>query len=808
MRFTIRQLRKSPGFAITTILTLALGIGATTAIFSLLNAVLLRPLPFPDPERLMWAQQADIETGAPAGATESLSYPDFFDRRARSHSVDGMACYHHDRLTLTGSGAPQQLEGQVVSAEFFRVLGVRPLLGRDLLPADERPGVHVAMLSWSLWQSTFGGARDVVGRPIALDGQSHVVVGVMPAGFVFPIQNAGPAVWTSLADDAGDSTPRTGQRGYDSLDVVARLKPGVTLERARAELSVIARNIAAQYPDTNKPYTAAILQPMLEHLAGDFRPALRLLFGAVVLVLLIACANVAGLLLARAAGRRGEIALRGALGAGRGKIMRQVLMESVLLSLCGGLLGVALSAWALDALLRFVPSDLPRASQIPVDGTVLAFVTGVSLLTGLLFGVTPAWRMSRLDPVLALRDGGRSMTAGRGQHRLHDWLVMAETAIGLVLLAGSGLLIRSFVHVLHVDPGFDARHVLTARLTAPLARYPDLKRLQFYDRVLGKLEALPGVQSAAAGWPLPLEGGNIGISFQIEGRPTAPGDAPSEQVAVVTPDFFRTLRIPILSGRAFTPRDDPKGPPVIIVNERFARKYFPGENPIGKHVKPDLSDATTPVAMREIVGVVGNVKRRSLTAEPEPIQYLPYAQAIITSPVLAIRTAGDPTSLIGPLRATLAGEDKDIPLYGVETLEEAASKAAAQPRFQTLVLGCFAGMALLLSAIGLYAVLSYMVAQRTSEIGVRMALGAQRGDVLGMIVRRGLTLALAGIAIGLAAAVLLTRLMTGMLYGVDPFDAATFAVVAGILLLVSLGASFAPAWRAARVDPMRTLRDS
>jgi predicted permease len=808
MRFTIRQLRKSPGFAITTILTLALGIGATTAIFSLLNAVLLRPLPFPDPQRLMWVQQADIEPGVPVDAAEPLSYPDFFDWRARSHTVAGMASYHNDGNALTGSGAPQMLEAEVVSAEFFRVLAARPLLGRDFLPADERPGARVAILSYTLWQSTFGGARDIIGRAIALDGRSHVVVGVMPAGFVFPIRNPAPALWTTLADDAEGDKPRTSQRGFDSLDVVARLKPGVTPAQARAELNVIARNIATQYPDTNKPYTAAILKPMLEHVAGNFRPALRLLFGAVVLVLLIACANVAGLLLARATRRRGEIALRTALGAGRGKIMRQVLMESVLLSLCGGVLGVALSTWALDALLRFVPSDLPRASQISVDGTVLAFVTAVSLLTGLLFGVVPAWRMSRLDPALALRDGGRSMTAGRGQLRLHNWLVMAETAIGLVLLVGSGLLIRSFVRVLHVDPGFDARNVLTAKLSVPLSRYTDLQRLQFYARLMRKLEALPGVQAVAAGWPLPLEGGNIGISFDIEGRPTAPGDAPSEQVAVVTPDFFRTLRIPILSGRAFTPRDDPKGPPVIIVNERFARKYFPGENPIGKHIKTDLSDGTTPVGMREIVGVAGNVKRRSLTTEAEPIQYLPYAQAIITSPPVAIRTAGDPTRLIAPLRAVLADADKDIPVYSVETLEEAASKAAAQPRFQTLLLGCFAGMALLLSSIGLYAVLSYMVAQRTSEIGVRMALGAQRADVLGMIVRRGLALALAGIAIGLAAAALLTRLMAGMLYGVEAFDPLTFAAVAGILLLVSLAASSAPAWRAAQLDPMRTLRDS
>jgi len=807
MRFTIRQLRKSPGFAVTTILTLALGIGATTAIFSLLNAVVLRPLPFPEPERLIWARLADIEPGVPVDAN-AVSYPDFFDWRARSRSVVGMASYRQDRLTLTASGEPQMVEALIVSAEFLRVLGVRPVLGRGFLPVDERPGARVTILSFALWQSKFGGAQDILGRSITLDGRSHVVVGVMPAGFAFPIQHSAPALWTSLADDADGSTPQIAQRGWCSLDVLARLRPGVTVALARAELSVIARNIAAQYPDTNKPFTAAIVQPMLEHMAGDFRPALRLLFGAVVLVLLIACANVAGLLLARATSRRGEIALRSALGAGRGKIMRQVLMESVLLSLCGGVLGVALSTWALDALLHFVPSDLPRAAQISVDGTVLAFVTAVSLLTGLLFGVAPAWRMSRLDPALALRGGGRSMTAGRGQHRLQNWLVIAETAIGLVLLAGSGLLIRSFVRVLHVDPGFDPHHVLTARLEVPLARYTQPQRLQFYNRLLGKLGTLPGIQSVAAAYPMPLEGGNIGISFDIEGRPTVPGDAPVEQLALITPDFFRTLRIPILSGRAFTPRDDSKATPVVIVNERFARKYFPGENPIGKHIDPGLGDGISPKAMRAIIAVVGNVKRQSLTAEAEPIYYLPYTQVMVTSPTLAIRSAGDPASLIGPLRSALANEDKDIPLYGVETLEDAASNAAAQPRFQTLLLASFAGMALLLSAIGLYAVLSYMVAQRTCEIGVRMALGAQRADVVRMVVRRGLTLALAGIAIGLAAAALLTRLMTGMLYGVTPVDPATFATVAVVLLLVSLAATGAPAWRAARLDPMRTLRDN
>jgi len=589
--------------------------------------------------------------------------------------------------------------------------------------------------------------------------------------------------------------------------VLARLKPGVTVAQSRAELSTISRQLATQYPDTNKPYTAAIVEPELEHLIGDFRPALRLLFAAVTLVLLIACANVAGLLLARATRRRSEMALRTALGAGRGQIIRQVLAECVLLSSCGGALGVVLSSWTLEAMLRLVPANLPRAGQISVDGAVLAFATVVSLLTGLLFGVLPAWRMSRLDPSLALRDGGRSVTGGRGQHNLHDWLVVAETAVGLILLVGSGLLIRSFVRVLHVDPGFDPRHVLTASLNLPAKAYDREKRIQFYNQLLARLSMLPGVQSAAAGWPLPLSGTNIGISFEIEGHPTALGDAPDEALSIVTADFFQTMRIPIVAGRAFSVRDDVKATPVMMINERFARKYFPGENPVGKHIKVDLGDGTLKSPVREVVGIAGNVKREKLTADVDAEYYLPFAQAVITSPTIEIRTARDPLALAGALRAQLAGMDRNVPLYRVATMEDSVSKAAAQSRFQTLLLACFAGMALLLSAIGLYAVLSYMVAQRTGEIGVRMALGAQRGDVLSLIVRRGLVLAFTGIGIGLAAAALLTRFMAGMLYGVQPFDPLTFAAVAGILLVVSVLASSAPAYRAARLDPMETLRD-
>ena len=807
LRFALRQLRKSPGFAVTTVLTLALGIGATSAIFSLVNAVVLRPLAFPESDRLVWLSRADHEPGVPADAMEALSYPDFFDWRKQNHAFTGIASYRNNSVTLTGIGPAQHLNAATVSSEFFRVLRVRPMLGRDLLAEDEEPGAHVAMLSYQLWQSAFGGDREIAGRAIMLDAHRYTVAGVMPASFNFPIVQNPPAVWTTLADDGSDTRPLTEQRGNDMLDVVGRLKPGVSLATAHAEMSVICRQLASQYPDTNKAYDEAIAQPLLRHLIGDSRDALRLLFAAVGLVLLIACANVAGLLLARASRRGPEIAVRTALGAGRGEIVRQSLVESLLLALGGGALGVILSTWILEAILPFVPAGLPRAEQISVDGAVLAFAVSASVLSGLLFGVLPAWRMSRQDPALALREASRGVSGARGHNRLQNWLVVAETAVGLVLLVGSGLLIRSFVQVLHVDPGFDSHNVLTARLDLPGEQYSNVQKVAFYNRLLPQLAALPGVKSVAAGRPLAIADGHIGVSFSIEGRPVPPGDAPSESLSIVTPEYFEALRIPVLSGRAFTPRDDYQHPPVIIINQRFAQKYLPGESPVGKRIKSDLGDGIFKSPMREVVGVVGNVKRQTLTAEAEAAYYLPFAQAVISSPTLAIRTSGDPWQLANALRGQVAGLDASIPLFRVGTLDEAVYKAAGQPRFQTLLLTSFAGMALLLSAVGLYAVLSYLVVQRTREIGLRMALGAQRGDVMSWILRRGLALSAAGLAIGLAASAMLTRYLAKMLYHVAAFDPLTMAVVTALLLAVSLGVSALPAHRASRVDPMNTLRE-
>ena len=806
LRFAIRQLRKSPGFALTTILTLALGIGATTAIFSLINAVLLRPLPFPEPDRIMSASALDLSQGKP-GLSSTISYPDFFDWRARNHSFEAIASYRHDARTLTGNSTPQLLEMHIVSSEFFRVLGVNPIMGRAFVRDDEKPGTHAVVLSHDTWQNVFGGAPDIVGRNITLNNTSSTVIGVMPKGFTFPIQKPEPAMWATLAEDASDKDPMTSQRGADMLSIVGRLKPGISIAQARADLSVIAQNLAIQYPDSNKKFTAASVVAQLEDLVGDTRPALGVLFGSVVFVLLIACANVAGLMLARASRRRPEIALRSAMGASRWEIMRQVLVESVVLALCGGVAGVALSAILLKTMLQFVPQNLPRLDQVSLDGVVLAFAAAASILTGVLFGAMPAWRMSRLDPALALREGTRSVTSGRGQHRLHDMLVIAETAIGLILLVGAGLLIRSFIRVLNVDPGFDPHHLLTASINLPDTQYKELRKPQFYDELMTRLRALPGVESVAAGAPIPLSRNNIVIGFTIEGRPTAVGDQPDEPVSIVDGDFFRTLRIPLISGRAFLPTDDSKAPAVVMINQAFAHKYFPGENPIGKRIKPGLGDGVTNEVPREIIGVVGDVKHRRITADMPAQYYLPYKQAIIFSPPIIIRTASDPTALIGPLRNQLAQVDSNIPMYRVRTVDDYISLAAAQPRFQTVLLTCFAVIALLLSAVGLYAVLSYMVAQRTLEIGLRLALGAQRDNVLGLILRRGMLLAASGVAIGIFVSLLLTQFMQQMLYGVKRFDPMTFVAVSAVLMLVSLVASSVPAYRAARLDPMQALRE-
>lgn len=804
-RFAVRQLLKNYGFAITAIVTLALGIGATTAIFSLVNTVLLRPLPFPEQDRLMWMSQQDHSL--PGAVPEALSYPDYFDWRAQNHTFSGMASFTSNGITLQAESESQRLDAQNISANFFQVLGVAPMLGRDFRWDDEKAGNRTAMLNYSLWQSMFGSAKDIAGKTVRIDDHNYTIAGVMPKGFQFPLDNPAPALWLSLADDADGKTPKTVQRGFDTLGVIGRLKPGVTVEQAKADLSVIAGNLARQYPDSNKQYSSALVEQQLQHMTGDTRPALRILFGAVTLMLLIVCANVAGLLLARGSRRGAEFALRAAIGASRTAIIRQLLVESVTLSLCGGVAGVALAYGLVHASVKLMPLDIPRLENASIDGRVLFFDLLLSLVTGLVFGALPAWRMSRSTPAQALRGGSRSVAGGHGQNRIHNALVVAQTAIGLVLLVSSGLLIRSFVHILNVDPGFDAKQTLTARAGVSFDRLNHDQHFQFYQQLVARVSALPGVQSASAGWPLPMGHSNISVSFGIEGRPMAQGDEPNESLGVAMPGYFETLRVPLLAGRYFGEQDGTKGPPTVIINRAFANKYFPHENPIGKHLRPGLGDEVFDHPLREIVGVVGDMRRKGLTADADPQYYVPYAQAVITNPFLVVRTSGDPAAMEGEIRDAVRAMDKTVPVYQVSTLEDYVSKSAAQPRFQTFLLTGFAGIALILAAIGLYGLLSYMVAQRTLEIGLRMALGAQRSDVLRMIVRRGFTLALVGVVAGIAIAAAATRLLSGMLYGIRATDPLTFAATAGLFLLVSIAASGVPAYRAARMDPMKSLRE-
>ena len=810
LRFGIRQMAKAPGFAVATVLTIALGIGATTSIFSLVNAVLLRPLPFPDPDRLVAAGSVDERRPEPTNSVSAMSYPDFFDWRAQSHSFSGLAAYRDKTFTLTGASEPRHLDGEVVTADFFKILGMQQMPGRGIVADDEKVGTHVVVLSHELWRTAFSSDPAIVGRGITIDDKSYTVIGVMPSGFEFPIQTPVPQLWTSSADDAYDATgdePMTAQRGLHMLGVIGRLQSGVSIEQAKADLSVISRNLAAQYPDSNGHHLSADVLPQLNVLVGDTRPALRMLFAAVVLMLLVACANVAGLLLARASRRRSEIAVRAAMGASRVRIVRQFLAESMLLSMLGGVLGIFIAVLLLHGVLNLLPLDLPRAASITIDSTVLAFCIAVSFVTGLIFGVLPALRTARVDPSTALRDGTRTATAGRGQHRLHNSLVIAQTAVGLVLLIGAGLLIRSFVRVLQVDPGFDRRSLLTASLSLPENRYPRDKRIEFYQDLLPRLRSMPGVTSVSAGWPLPLSPSGIGISFDIEQHPLPESERAVSRVSIIEPGYFQTLRVPLIRGREFQDTDTTKSKPVVVVNQAFANKYLPGEAPVGKRINPGLGDGVVSDVKREIVGVVGNVKVGQLTHELVPEMYLPFAQSVVTSPKLLLRTDTNPVSLISALRSQVAQIDKNLPLFEVRTMDDVFSRSAAQQRFQALLVSGFAVMSLLLCAIGVYGLLSYLVAQRTLEIGVRMALGAPRQSVLTMVLRRGMVLAAIGVLMGIAASLALTDLLKGMLFGIKPLDAVTFVGVSMVLLLVCLLASSGPAYRAARLDPVKTLRD-
>ena len=804
IRYGFRMLLKTPSFSIVATIALALGIGANTAIFSVVNAVLLRPLPFTNSEQLMMVWETDATRGQVRG---TASYPNFADWRDQNHVFERIASYHGNDFIMTGRGESTRLQGAVVNADLFPLLGAAPVIGRGFLPDEDKPGDsgRVVILSQELYQKRFNSDPNVVNQSLVLDGRNYTIVGVMPRAFQFPIQNEPVELWTTVALDREGKTPITDQRGAHYMNVIARLKPGVSKEQAQAEMASISARLEQQYPDKNL-HKRVRIEPALEALVGDIRPALLILLGAVGCVLLIACANVANLLLARAMTRHKEMAIRSALGASRGRVVRQLLTESILLSLAGGALGLVLAVWWSDLLVALGKEDIPRALQVGLDWRVLGFTLLVSVLTGVVFGLVPALHSSNTQLTETLKEGGRGSGEGARRNRIRGVLVVGELAIAVVLLVGAGLLIQSLWRLRQVSPGFSPQNVLTFVVGVPEAKYPTDKQAQFYRDLVGRIESLPGVAAASAVIPLPLSGDRFSISFETEGRPVAKGDQPSADFFVIGANYFKTLGISQLKGRDFSDRDDNNAPAVIIVNQAFARKFFPNEDAIGKHIKPGISTYEGDPLMREIVGVVADVKNRNLNSTVEPAYFVPQAQVPFNQMTLVVRTTNDPRGLITSAQREVTAMDKELPVFSIKTMDDYIAASIAAPRFNTTLLAIFAAVALILTIVGLYGVMSYSVAQRTNEIGIRMALGAQTRDVLRLIVSQGFKLVLLGLTIGLAGAFAVTRVISSLLFGVTTKDPLTFVAVAVLLAFVALLACYIPARRAARVDPMEALR--
>jgi len=822
--FALRQLRTNLRFSLIIVLTLALGIGATTAIFSVVSGVLLRALPFPESERLISLQTVVFPHGeaatkeAGAGTIEDVSFPDFFDWRGQSHTLEAIASYAYGtsrKFTPAGNEPPTMVEVEYVSADFFRVLGVTPMLGRSFVLDDERDDSRPIILSHQFWESEFHSSPDIVGKHITVSDRLATVVGVMPAGFSFPDLSHPPSFWgtfwlasasavNAIGSPQKESVSLAAERTNRAVQVVGRLKPDVSVAQARAEMNAIQRSLAEQYPEDRNAFGVEV-RLLLDHVSGDFRQPLYILFGAVTAVLLIACANVAGLLLARGFARRPEFGVRVALGARPSHIMRQVLIESTVLACCAGVLGVGLAFVLLKTFLGLTPVDLPRLTQVRIDGIVLGFAFLVSLLTGIGFGVVPAWSASRSDSS-GLWRAGRGISGGRNEHRLRGMLVIAETAVSLILLAGSGLLIRSFLQTMRVPPGFDPHHILALRLGMSTVEYPEEKAPLFFRQLLPLLSAIPGVESVSSAYPIPFPYDNAS-RFSIAGRPADPSDLPVANRATVGPRYFETLRIPLLKGRTFDRRDNQSAKRVAVVNQEFAREFFPGEDAIGKLIQPDFLEYGYKPTWYEIVGVVGGIRTTDLTEGPKPQFFLPYEQASHWPQWVLLRVSREPRAYVNSVRAAVAGLNRDLPLFAVTTFDELIVRSTVFARFEAGLLTCFAVSALLLAAVGLYAALSEMVARRTFEIGLRVALGAQQADVLGFVVRRGVVLAAIGLTVGLIGFVIFGRVVADMLYGVRALDPFTVAAASVVLLLVSLLASAAPAWRAVRLEPTEALRE-
>ena len=812
LRYGIRMLLKHPGITVIVILALSLGIGANTAIFSVVNAVLLRPLPYDEADRLLFLNERSKVLDE-----MSISYPDFTDWRNQNHVFEKIGVYNRNSYTLTGRGDPERILTAQVSADLFAALRVNAGWGRVFTNDEDKPGGNpVVVLSYALWQRQFGGQTGILNQPITLNGKSYTVIGIMPQTFAYPSR---VEMWVPVGQLSGDFSWQ--QRGnHPGLYAVARLKPGATLAQAQADMDTIAANLAKQYPDSNTGNGVSI-RPLLEIFVSEIRGTLWVLFGAVGFVLLIACANIANLLLARASARQKEMAIRAAMGASRWRMLRQLLTESVLLSLIGGVLGILIAYWGIQFILYVSPNAIPRSKEIGLNWMVLAFTFGVSFLTGILFGLVPAMQASEVDVHETLKETGRGTSR---RHWLRSSLVVVEVATTMVLLIGAGLMVRSFYRLQQVNPGFSYEHLTSFNTTLPEKKYAgEEQRTEFFRRVLENIRRLPGVESVAAASGLPLGNNGWQTSFIVDGRPIPPrGETPLMEACSVTPDYFRAMNIPLKSGRYFTDQDNRSflagkdlskmdegqrlvaGVNVIIVDEEFARRYWPGEEAVGKQIKFGTDDSSPKLT---VVGVVGRVKMEGLNQDSNRVQgYFSFNQVPIFGMTVIIKATGDPNQLIAAARQQVKSVDSDQPIYGIRTMNEIRSESVAGERLNLSLLSIFAGIALALAIVGIYGVMSYSVSQRTHEIGIRMAIGATRGDVFKMVLGQGMKLAFIGVVLGLAGAFALTRLMTSMLFGVEPTDKLTFVSIAVVLPVVALLACYLPGRRATRVEPVVSLR--
>ncbi|HEX5890519.1 MAG TPA: ABC transporter permease [Pyrinomonadaceae bacterium] len=799
--YSLRMLLKRPSLTIVAVMAIALGIGANTAIFSVVNTVLLQPLPYEQPEQLV-NLASELRNQALDGRG-TFSVPDLLDIQQQSKTLEYVAVQQQTGTITTEGGEPERLIGAAVTADYFPLLRVKPVLGRVFTRDEDKPGgPQVIVISYALWQRRYGGDPNIIGREVDLGGKT-TVVGVLPAGFKYPISDDPQDYWEPLFSATFLTKEAREERANHFLSAFGRMKPGVTVEQTKADLDLLSRQIEQQYPqsNTNVMFNAV---SMHEDITREYRGALLVMLGAVGLVLLIACANVANLLLARAAARQKEVAIRMALGASRARIVSQLLTESLLLSLAGGALGLLLASWGVDLLIAYGPADVPRLREVGLDRNVLFFTVFISMLTGVLFGLVPALQASRPDPGNTLKQDGRGLSHG-GRNRMRSALIVSEVALSLMLLAGAGLLINSFWRLLRTDAGFDPRGVLALDIPLSRTKYatPE-QRSGAFENLIGRMKSLPGVRDVSVTSNVPLTNRDVELSFQIEGRaPYKPGEEPVADYTVIGSDYFRTMNIAVQRGRVFTNQDTPNTPAVLVVSDAFVKRYFPNEDPIGRRIVFDGPDRTA----REIVGVVADIKRNGLDVAAEPELYLSHLQEPERRLNVMIRTdALDASQLAEAARAEVKNFDPNQVIWRTQTLEDLLGTSVAPRRFNMLLLGIFASVALVLAAVGLYSVMSYSVSWRTREIGIRMALGAKRADVLRLVIRQGMTMALIGLALGLISAFAASRVIAGLVYGVSPKDPLTFAGVSIVLLAVALLACLLPARRATRVNPIVALR--